>query len=102
MQHRKDSETLKTLQLPEEGAGGGGMHWGFGTGQCPLKYMERLANGELLCSPGNSTQYSVIIDVRKESKRERMCVHVQLKHSVVQQKESQLCKTAVLQESLTT
>ena len=33
----------------------------------------------------NSTQYSVIIYVGKESEREWMCVHVQVNHSAVQQ-----------------
>ena len=35
-----------------------------------LRYTERLPNGDLLCSTGNSTQYSVIIYVEKESERE--------------------------------
>ena len=38
--------------------------------------MERLANGELLYSTGNSTKYSVIIYIGKESEKEWMCVRV--------------------------
>ena len=37
---------------------------------------EIMASGDLLCGTGNSTQYSVIIYVGKESEREWMCVHV--------------------------
>ena len=52
--------------------------------------MEKLANGDLLYSTENSTQYSAIIYVGKESEREWMCIYVQLYHSVVQQKLLQL------------
>ena len=38
--------------------------------------MELLANRVLQHSTGNSTQYSVIIYVGKESEREWMCLHV--------------------------
>ena len=46
-----------------------GMDWGFGIGICTPWYMEQLANGDLLYSTENSTQYSVIIYVGKESER---------------------------------
>ena len=42
-----DSETLKTLWIPE-GRGEGGMDWGFGIGICTLRYVEWLANRDLL------------------------------------------------------
>ena len=58
------------------GRGRGGMDLGFGIGICTLRYMEQLANRNLLYSTGNSTQYSVIIYVGKESEREWICVHV--------------------------
>ena len=54
--------------------GVGGMHWGFGIGICTLRYMEQLAKGDPLYSTENSTQYSVIIYVGKESKR-MTCVY---------------------------
>ena len=54
---------------------GGGMEWGFGTGICTLRYMEQLANRDLLYSTGNSTQYSVIIYVGK-NQREEICLYV--------------------------
>ena len=45
-------------------------------GICTLRYMGRLANGDLLYSTENATQCSVIIPVGKDSERERTCVHV--------------------------
>ena len=47
-----------------------GMDWGFGIGICILWYMEWLANGDLVCRTENTTQYSVIIYIGKESERE--------------------------------
>ena len=52
----------------------GGVDWGFGTGICALRCVEWLANGDLLYSIKNSTQYSVIIYVGKESTR-GFCTH---------------------------
>ena len=46
----------------------GGMDWGFGTGICTLWYMEWLDNGDLLY--WNSTQYSLVIYMGKESEKE--------------------------------
>ena len=71
----KETKTLKTnLWLPK--GTGGGVDWGFGTGICTLRYMERLANGDLLHSIENSTQNSAMIYVGKNSKRKWTCVHV--------------------------
>ena len=50
------------------------MTW-FGIAICTLRFMEWLASGNLLYSTEHSTQYSGIIYVGKESKREWMCVH---------------------------
>ena len=52
------------------------MDWGFGTGMCTLRYMEWLTNGDLLYSTENSTQYSVIIYLEKESKKKNGCVYL--------------------------
>ena len=54
--------------------GWGETDWGFETSICSLWYMKRLAKGDLLYSAENSTQYSVIIYVGKESEREWICV----------------------------
>ena len=43
------------------------MDCGFGIGICTLKYMDHLANRDLLYSTRNSPQYSVITCVGKES-----------------------------------
>ena len=36
----------------------------------------KITNKDLLCSTGNSTQYSVITYIRKESKKEWIYVYV--------------------------
>jgi len=94
-----DSQTLKNLWLPK-GTGGGwrGIYRGFGTGTCTLRYMKWLANGNILYSTDNSTQYSVIIYVGRESEREWICVYVWPNHFVVQQKIP--CKSTILQQKL--
>ena len=46
--------------------GWGGRDCGFGIGTCTLRYMEWLANRDLLYSTGNSTQYSVMVYMGKE------------------------------------
>ena len=56
-----------------------------------------LDNRDLPYITGNSTQYSVMIYMGKESEKEGMCVYVQLNHSVVQQQLSQHCKSTILQ-----
>ena len=52
------------------------MDWEFRTDICTLRYMELLHSGDLLYSMENSTQYSIIIYLGKESEREWMRVHV--------------------------
>ena len=73
------------------------MDWGFGIGICTLRDMEWLANRNLPSSTEHSTQYSLIIYVKKDSERDYICVHVQLNHFFVQQKLSQPCKSTILQ-----
>ena len=50
------------------------MDWAFGTGLCTLVH-GMIGQWDLLSSTGNSTQYSGIIHVGKESEKERMCVY---------------------------
>ena len=52
------------------------MDQGFGIGICTLRQMECLASRDLLSSPGNSTEYSVMVYMGKESEREWICVRV--------------------------
>lgn len=65
-------------------------------GTCTLRSMERLANGNLLSSTGNSTQDSVVISVGKESEREWLCGHESLSSFAVQQAGSQPCPSMLL------
>ena len=53
-----------------------GLDWGVRTGICTLLYVQQMVNGELLYRTGNSTQYSVITYMEKESEKEWMCVYV--------------------------
>ena len=52
----------------------GGIDWEFGINIYRRLYIRQITNKDLLYSTGNSTQYSVITYMRKESKRE--CIHV--------------------------
>ena len=83
-----------------DGAGGWGVDWGFGIGICTLRYTEWLPNKDLPYSTGNSIQYSVIIYVRKESKRKWICVYTWLSYFVIQQKLSQPCKSTIFKKKL--
>ena len=56
--------------------GGVGMDWGLEIGTCTLLCVEWLAIGDLLYSTGNSTQYSVIAYMEKESEKKGICVYV--------------------------
>ena len=69
-EQKKIHRLWKTYGSQRGQVGGEGMHWGVEIGICTLRYMEWLANGELLYSTENTTQYSVIIYVGDESKRE--------------------------------
>ena len=90
-QKQTHSQTLKT-----KGAGGGRDGLGIGIGICTLRYIELLADGDLLYSTGNSTQYSVIIYMGKEAEKEWMYVYIYLNHFFVQQKLSQHYKSTIL------
>ena len=58
---------------------------------------DRSYNKDLLYSTGNSTQYSVMIYMGKESKKEWKYVYAWLIHFAVQQKVTQHCKSTGLQ-----
>ena len=53
-----------------------GMEGYFGIGICTLRYMEWLANRDLLYSKRNSTQYLLMVYMGKESEKEWMFVYV--------------------------
>ena len=52
--------------------------------------------GNLLYSSGNSTQCSMMTEMGKKSKKERMYVYIQMIHFAVQEKRTQLCKANIL------
>ena len=58
------------LWLPKGKRGGGGINWEFGINIHTLLYIKQKINKDILYSTGNSTQYSVITYVRKESEIE--------------------------------
>ena len=60
------------LWLP--GGKGGGINWEVGIDLYTLLYIKQTTNKDLPCSTENSTQYSVMTYMGKESKKEWMCV----------------------------
>ena len=73
---QKQTHRLKTnLWLPKGKGGVGRMDWRFGISICTLWYMEWMVNRDLQYSTWNSTQYSVIIYMGKESEKEWICVY---------------------------
>ena len=62
------------LWLP--GVRGGGINWEIGTDIYTLLYIKEITNKDLLYSTGNSTQYSVMVYMGKESKKEWIYMYV--------------------------
>ena len=73
------------------------MDWGFVIGMCTLLYIEWMVNQDLLYSTGNSTQYSLITHMGRESEKEWICAYTKLNHFALQQKLSQHCKSTTFQ-----
>ena len=83
------------------------MDWEFGISRCKQLYKGWINNKVLLYSTGNYIQYPVIYHNRKEYEKEYVCVcvyiyiyiyiYIYLKHFVIQQKLTQLCKSTILQ-----
>ena len=55
---------------------GGGISWKIGIDIYTLLYIKQITNKDLLYSTGNSTQYSVMAYMGKESKKEWIYVYV--------------------------
>ena len=70
---QQQAHRLQKLTVPK-GTGGGRDGLGVWDWHMHIECMQWLANGNLLYSKGNSTQYSVIIYVGKDSEKE--CVYV--------------------------
>ena len=76
---------------------GRGMDWEPRIGISALLYIECIVNGDLLYGTENSSQYSMISYMGKESEKEWICVYVELNHFAIQQKLIQHCKSTTLQ-----
>ena len=59
-----------------QGVRGGGINWEIGIDIYTLLYIKQISNKDLLYSTGNSTQYSVMAYMEKESKKEWIYVYV--------------------------
>ena len=88
-----DSQTENKLMVTK---GGGGIYQEFGINIYTLIYIKQVIDKDLLYSTGNSTQYSVITYMGKESEKEWIYVYVQLNHLAVHLKLTQHCKSARL------
>ena len=52
----------------------GGINWETGGDTCTLLYIKQISNKNLWYSTGNSTQYSVMAYMGKESKKVDICI----------------------------
>ena len=66
----------KQAWLPRGKEGLGRINWGIGIDIYTLLYIKQVMNKNLLYSPGNSTQYSVMTYMGTESKKEWIYVYV--------------------------
>ena len=73
--------------------GEGAINWSTGIETYTLPYTKYITNKNLLYSTGNSIEYSVMIYMGIESRKEHIQVHVELIHFAGQQKLSQHCKS---------
>ena len=71
-----NSQPLKANSVTKGNRWVGGMDWRFGTGICIFLYVEWMINRHLFYSTLNSTQYSVITHMRKESEKKCPCLWV--------------------------
>ena len=62
--------------MDTKGETGGGINWEIGTDTYTLVHIKSITNKDLLYSTGNSTQYSVMGYIGKESNKEWIYVYV--------------------------
>ena len=68
---QKQSHRLREQIYGYQGEGlRGGIDWEFGIDMYTLLYLKYITNRDLLYSTGNSTQYSIITYMGKESEKE--------------------------------
>ena len=70
------SQTWKANLWLSKGKGGGGDNQEFGINIYTLLHIKQIINRDLMYSTGNSTQYSVITYMGKESEKEWIYVDV--------------------------
>ena len=71
----RDTE-VENKYMDTRGEGEGGMNWEIGIDIYTLLCIKQITNENLLYSTGNSTQYSVVTYMGKESKKEGIYVYV--------------------------
>ena len=98
LRHRCREQTYGHQAGKAAGGGDGGvMNWEIGIDIYTLLCIKQVTSKNPLYSTGNSTQYSVMTYMGKESKKEWIYVYVELIHFAVQQKVTQHCKSSMLQ-----
>ena len=73
---QKQTRRLQKLMVTKGEVWVGGIYQEFGMNIHTLLYIKQIINKDLLYSTGNSTQYSVITYMGKESEKEWIDVHV--------------------------
>ena len=56
----------------------GGINWEIRIHRYTLLYIKQVTNKDLLYSTGNSTQYSVITYMGKESEKDCICIYIHI------------------------
>ena len=73
---QKQTHRLRKQIYGYQGVRQGGINWEIGIDIYTRLYIKQITNQNLLYSTGNSTQYSVMTYMGKESKKEWICVYV--------------------------
>jgi len=82
------------------GKGKGGINREIEIDRYTPLYVKQITNKDLLYSTGNSSQYSAMTYMGKESEKEWLYVYVKLIHFVVQQKLTQHCESTAAAAAL--
>ena len=72
---QKQSHRCRTQSYSYQGETGGRINWETGIEIYTILYIKQIANKDLLYSTGNSTQYSVMTYMGKESKKDWIYVY---------------------------
>ena len=94
---QKQSHRCRKQTYGYQGVRGGGINWEIGIDIYTLLYIKQITNKDLLYSTRNSTLYSVMAYMGKESKKEWIYVYVYVIHIAVHLELTQHYKSAILQ-----